>query len=136
MLTPEERLEQLEKVLGELEELSADTPIVVEGARDIAALRRLGVVRNVLALNKGKSVIAFCEELSRRSSRAIILTDWDRRGGQLARMLKEGLESNGVKVNERIRTQIVILSKKEVKDMESLPTFVERLQSMAASQRS
>jgi hypothetical protein len=42
-------------------------------------------------------------------------------------MLREGLEANGVRVNDRIRTQIVILSKKEVKDIESLPTFIARL---------
>jgi 5S rRNA maturation endonuclease (ribonuclease M5) len=136
LLTPEERLELLEKALEELGELSTDVPIVVEGARDIAALKRLGVAKNVLALNTGKSVFAFCEDLSRRSSKAIILTDWDRRGGQLARRLKEGFESNDVKVNDRIRTQIVVLSKKEVKDIESLPTFIERLRSMAVSQRS
>ncbi len=50
-------------------------------------------------------------------------------------MLKDGLEANGVKVNDRVRTQIVILSKKEVKDMESMPTFIDRLKAMALSQR-
>ena len=32
-----------------------------------------------------------------------------------------------MKVNDRIRAQIVILSMKEVKDIESLPTFINRL---------
>jgi hypothetical protein len=34
-----------------------------------------------------------------------------------------------------VRAQIVILSKKEVKDIESMPTFLERLRAMAVSQR-
>ncbi len=135
MLTPEERLEQLEKAFEELEFLSEDSPVIVEGARDVAALKKLGISKNVIPLNKGKSVFTFCEDLARRTKTAVVLTDWDRRGGQLARMLKEGLEANGVKANDKVRTKIVILSKKEIKDMESMPTFIERLKSMAASQR-
>ena len=126
---------QLEKVFQELEELSERWPVIVEGVRDVAALKKMGITKNVMPLNKGKSVFSFCEDLSKRTNAAIVLTDWDRRGGQLARMLKEGLVANGVKVNDRVRTQIVILSKKEVKDMESMPTFIERLKAMAVSQR-
>jgi 5S rRNA maturation endonuclease (ribonuclease M5) len=127
MLTVEERLEQLEKVFEDLEEDSERTPIIVEGVQDVAALKRLGIHKNVMALNRGMSRFSFAEMVSRRFDDAIVLTDWDRRGGQLARMLREALLANGVSVNDRYRTQIVILSKKEVKDIESLPRFVERL---------
>jgi 5S rRNA maturation endonuclease (ribonuclease M5) len=127
MLTVEERLEQLEKVFEDLEEDSERTPIIVEGVQDVAALKRLGIHKNVMALNRGMSIFSFAEMVSRRFDDAIVLTDWDRRGGQLARMLREALLANGVSVNNRYRTQIVILSKKEVKDIESLPRFVERL---------
>jgi 5S rRNA maturation endonuclease (ribonuclease M5) len=127
MLTADERLEQLEKVLQELEVLSEDTPVIVEGVRDRSALKQLGITKNVLPLNRGKSVFSFCEDLAKEAKHAIILTDWDRRGGQLARMLKDGLEANGVRVNDKIRMQIVVLSKKEAKDIESLPTFIDRL---------
>ena len=127
MLSPQERLDKLEKVLEELEDLSERMPIIVEGARDAVALRRLGITKNVMPLNKGVSVFAFCERLSRTAAEVVILTDWDRRGGQLARMLKEGMSANGVRTNDRIRTEVVILAKKEVKDIESLPTFLESL---------
>jgi 5S rRNA maturation endonuclease (ribonuclease M5) len=135
MLSPEERLEQLEKVFEELVDLSADAPIIVEGIRDADALSRLGIEKNVVTLNRGVSILTFCEQISRKSKKAIVLTDWDRRGGQLARMLKESLMANGVEVIDSIRTQIVILSKKEVKDVESMPTFIERLRARDASQR-
>ena len=135
MLSPEERLEQLEKVFEELVDLSADAPIIVEGIRDAGALSRLGIEKNVVTLNRGVSILTFCEQISRKSKKAIVLTDWDRRGGQLARMLKESLMANGVGVIDSIRTQIVILSKKEVKDVESMPTFIERLRARDASQR-
>jgi 5S rRNA maturation endonuclease (ribonuclease M5) len=127
MLTADERLEQLEKVLQELEVMSEDIPVIVEGVRDRSALKQLGITKNVLPLNRGKSVFSFCEDLAKEAKHAIILTDWDRRGGQLARMLKDGLEANGVRVNDKIRMQIVVLSKKEAKDIESLPTFIDRL---------
>jgi 5S rRNA maturation endonuclease (ribonuclease M5) len=135
MLTPKERLEQLEKVLQQLDDLNHDVPIIVEGARDTDALRKLGIEKRVKPLNTGKSVFSFCEDVSRNSTEAIILTDWDRRGGRLARMLKEGLQANGVRPNLELRAQIVILSKKEIKDIESLPTFIDRLKASAAGQR-
>ncbi len=119
----------------ELDDLSENRPVIVEGARDVAALKKLGITKNVTPLNTGLSVFGFCEDLSKRTNEAVILTDWDRRGGQLARMLKEGLLANGVKANDRVRARIVILSKKEVKDIESMPTFMERLKAMAMSQR-
>ena len=127
MLSAEERLEQLERLFVELEDLSETTPVIVEGSRDVAALKRMGIVKNVTALHKGVSVFSFCENLSRESSAAIVLTDWDRRGGMLARMLRDGLKANGVEVNDYIRKRIVMLSKKEIKDIESLPKFIERL---------
>jgi len=127
VLTVEERLEELEKVFEDLEEDSKSMPIIVEGAQDVAALRRLGIQKNVMALNRGISIFSFAEMVSRRFDDAIVLTDWDRRGGQLARMLREALQANGVSVNDRYRTQIVILSKKEVKDIQSLPRFMEKL---------
>jgi len=135
LLTPEERLEQLEKVFEDLEDVSADVPVIVEGLRDVKALKRLGITKNVIALNRGVSVSTFSEEISKRHRKAVVLTDWDRRGGQLARMLKEALMANDVEVIDRIRIQVVILSKKEVKDIESMPTFIERLKARDASQR-
>jgi 5S rRNA maturation endonuclease (ribonuclease M5) len=127
LLSPEERLEQIEKVLSQLQDLSETTPIIVEGLRDIAALKRMGITRNVISLGKGNSIFNFSENLSRTTKGAVILTDWDRKGGQLARMLKEALMANGVIANESIRAKLGILSKKEVKDIESIPAFVERL---------
>jgi len=127
LLSPEERLEQIEKVLSQLQDLSETTPIIVEGLRDIAALKRMGITRNVISLGKGDSIFNFSENLSRTTRRAIILTDWDRKGGQLARMLREALMANGVIANDNIRAKLGILSKKEVKDVESMPAFVERL---------
>jgi 5S rRNA maturation endonuclease (ribonuclease M5) len=131
MLTPDERLEQLESVFLELEYESETTPIIVEGKKDVEALALLGITKNVITLSKGVSVFSFSEAISRRSRKAVILTDWDRKGGHLARMLKEALMNNGVTVDDRIRARLAILSKKEVKDIESLPKFVTHLRQIA-----
>ncbi|MEW5747334.1 MAG: toprim domain-containing protein [Candidatus Thermoplasmatota archaeon] len=131
MLTPEERLGEILEVLDDLEDLSADTPIIVEGLKDASALRRLGVRRNVVTLGKGLTVFAFCERLSERHGRAVVMTDWDRKGGKLARMLKEGLEANGARADTDLRARLVLLVKKDIKDIEGLPAYVERLRAMA-----
>lgn len=130
MLSAEERLEQLEKVIDDLEDASNQTPIIVEGKRDVLALRLLGITTNVVSMNKGVSIFSLAESMSREHHQVIVLTDWDRRGGQLARMLKDAFAANDVSVNDVFRTRIVILSKKEIKDIESLPKFIERLRTL------
>lgn len=131
MLSPLERLEQVLKVLDEIERLSSEAAIVVEGLKDIEALRRLGIDKNVVALGRGRSIVAFCEDLAKEHDEVVILTDWDRKGGHLARTLKEALTTNSVKALESPRTQLVILTKKEIKDVEGLPAFLERLRTAA-----
>ncbi|MDH3365682.1 MAG: toprim domain-containing protein [Thermoplasmata archaeon] len=133
MMSPIERFERIMKLIDELEELSGKMPVVVEGLRDIRALKLLGVERNVVSLSKGMSILAFCEFLSKEWSSAVILTDWDRKGGRLARKLKEAFEASGVKPVVDVRTQLAYLAKKEVKDIESLPTYVRRLRTMTES---
>src|SRR4030042_6034448 len=113
MMSAEERLKRLEKLVEELHYRSLDTPIVVEGLRDVAALKKLGVTKNVVPLNKGSSVIAFSEDIAKEFSKEVILTDWDRKGGHLARLLLEALTGTDVKVDTDIRAKIVMLSKKE-----------------------
>lgn len=132
MMSPAERLERVLKVIDELEVLSEEMPVVVEGLRDVEALGLLSVKKNVMSLSRGISVFAFCESLMREWDSVLILTDWDRKGGRLARKLKEAIEANGGKPVETIRTQLAYLTKKEIKDIESLPTFVQRLRTLAS----
>jgi len=127
MLSPDERLEELETLFQELEFVSETSPIIVEGKKDVEALALLGITSNVITLSKGVSMFTFSEGISRQWKRAVVLTDWDRKGGHLARMLKEALMNNGVVVNDNIRARLAMLSMKEVKDIQSLPRFVNNL---------
>lgn len=134
MLSPKERLEKIMDILEELEEASTRSPIIVEGIRDVEALRRLGIERNVTSLSKGISLFAFCERLSMSWDEVVLLTDWDRKGGRIARKLKDALDANGARAVEDLRARLAILVKKEVKDVEGLPTYIERLRNLANAQ--
>jgi len=89
------------------------------------------VKSNIITLNRGVSLFTFWETISSDCPAVVLLTDWDRKGGQLARRLKEAFEANDTKVNNSIRMELVILAKKDIKDIESLPAFVRRLRAMA-----
>ena len=93
----------------------------------VEALRELGLQGEVFPLNSGVSMFNLAEAFSRRHRRAIILTDWDRRGGQLCRLLMDAFEANGVKYDVDLRARLTLLCRKDIKDVESLAAHVERL---------
>ena len=105
-MRPHERLEELENLIDELILENSETPVIVEGRKDERTLRRLGLEGPILRLNKGVSVFSTCEEVSKKHNKVILLTDWDRRGGHLAKLLREGLEANGVKYDDDIRAAL------------------------------
>ncbi len=126
----EKTLEDIQEAL-ELLASQPNIPIIVEGRKDVRALRELGIEGIVIVLNDGNSIIDTCTNLSKEHKKAIILTDWDRKGGQLARLLMEALEANDMRYDNDIRATISRLSKKEIKDIESLPKYLARLEEMA-----
>ncbi|MCO5380869.1 MAG: hypothetical protein NHB15_00985 [Methanosarcina barkeri] len=56
-----------------------------------------------------------------------MLTDWDRRGDLLAVKLSEYFENFGLKPELQIRNKLRLMSQKEIKDVESLYTYVSKL---------
>jgi len=125
--------EDLQRVLEDLVEQNQDAPIIVEGDRDRKSLRALGVHGEILSLNRGISVFALCESIAERSRGAVILTDWDARGGRLARQLRQGLAANGVRYDDELRARLTHLCRKDIKDVESLHAFVLAIQEKAQS---
>ncbi len=123
----EERDREILETLGELRELSLEMPVIVEGKKDREALRRLGVQGTLVSVHGGTTVFRLCETLAEDHDHVIILTDWDRRGGQLSRLLREGLAANDVRANTEIRARLARLCKKEVKDVEGLRRLVARI---------
>jgi len=122
-----ERLEKLEELILQLQNLSKEgNVIIVEGQRDRRALRELGIT-GPIELGTKKSLLLFCEELARTYRNAIILTDWDRTGNRLAKLMEQYLMAVSVKVNTDIRVKIQNLVQKRIKDVESLHTHISNL---------
>jgi 5S rRNA maturation endonuclease (ribonuclease M5) len=122
-----ERLESIEEIILELQAL-ADTGaiIVVEGRRDVASLRSLGI-NGEIRLASQQPLLEFTEQLSKSGKKIIVLTDWDKRGGMMARKIIDDLLFYGIVPNTDIRSRIGILVRKSIKDIESLNSYVSRM---------
>ncbi len=122
-----ERLEDLEQILEELIRDNMTTPIIVEGIKDKTALRKLGCEGVILLINTGKSIVNLATEIATQHKKVIILTDWDREGGHLARLLTSAFDNNAISYDMDYRKRLALVAKKDVKDVEALPKFCENL---------
>ncbi len=95
-------LEELEELLSELREENKTVPIIVEGDKDINALRKLEITGEIIRFNTGQSISDFSDSIARQYRKVILLTDWDWRGGRLGSTIKKHLE-NRVECNVRYR---------------------------------
>lgn len=123
----EKQAEELLQIIGRLKRSNDEYPVIVEGRKDERALKRIGLSGVILKLDKGDSIFNFCENLRGQYEKVVILTDWDRKGGRLARALRDGLKANGVPYDDDFRRQIAFLVRKEVKDVEGLPKLLSKL---------
>ena len=123
----EERLAEIKEGLEELEELAADHVILVEGLKDKKALSSIGIEGEVFMIQSEGGPIKAAEYVSEHGGKAVILTDWDRRGGTIAHELENQLSSLGLIYDSRIRARLSFLCKKYIKDIESLDKLLERL---------
>ncbi len=120
-------LEALEEILDLL--LDASTKgalIIVEGRRDEIALRDLGLKGPVLLASR-RPALNLAEEVARNFSKVVLLTDWDAKGDELARIIEIHLRSMGSKPDLEIRGKLKRLIKKEIKDVESLSLYMNRM---------
>ena len=125
-----ERLEALEDALERLAFLAKSDAILVEGRKDEAALRAVGIDGRFVHVQSSGGPVKAAEAVWRSGSGAVIMTDWDRRGGSLARMLRENLESLGV--GDSIRRDIASCIRPYSKDVESLDTVLSLLRARSA----
>ena len=123
----EERLIEINEVLEELKELSEDHIILVEGPNDKKALAEIGISGKLFMIQSEGGPIKAAEYVSEHGGKAIILTDWDRRGGTIAHELEIQLSSLDLEYDKRIRAKLSFLCKKYIKDVESLDKLLERL---------
>jgi 5S rRNA maturation endonuclease (ribonuclease M5) len=120
-----EHLEDVEKIIEKLKILNRECAVIVEGRKDEETLRKLCLKGKIIRIRG--SISGLCEEISREHKKVIILSDWDKKGGELCRRLKKYLNANSVKYDDRIRAELTEVCKREIKDVESLITYVENL---------
>jgi dTMP kinase len=127
MRDPEETLDGIEKIITALKDRPENVVILVEGRKDRIALTCLGVSGDIVQVQDAGGIFGVAESIAHQQKEAIILTDWDRKGGQLAELLRNALKANGVRYDDKLRARLSTLSKKEIKDIESLPSFITYL---------
>ena len=122
-----ERLEELQSIVDELTERAAQGAVIlVEGRRDIDSLKALGIDGRIIMTSQ-KQLFNLAESVSHESDDIIILTDWDERGDEVARNAGIFLLANDARPDGELRKKLSSLSRKEIKDVESLHGYIERL---------
>ena len=130
-----ERFEALEEILDILQEMSATHIALIEGNKDRRALDNLGLCDlQTIEVQREGGPLRAAERLSEMKMPAIILTDWDDRGNRIEQELKIQLDALCVKYDTEIRLRLRDLCIKDIKDVESLDSFYERLKKLADSQ--
>lgn len=127
-----ERFELLEAYLEELEKLAQDHIILIEGNKDRRALEKLisGDFQFIEVQRDGGPIRA-AEMVSESGLPAVIFTDWDKKGILLAHELESQLRSLEVSFNSELRRKFSSVSRKDIKDVESLASLYARLYDIA-----
>ena len=122
----DQALERLTRLFGELEAM-VDV-VIVEGLRDLEALRQLGF-RGVVSLFSQVGVLDtdFIDSISREHGSVAILTDFDEEGRKIDLALSEGFERRGLRVEKGLRREMArIMAAMKVYAIESLDNAQEK----------
>ena len=122
-----EKEERIAEVLSALAEESAKgTRILVEGKKDIEALRALGIEGPLLSVKTGgKSFLDVVSELEKsKTSRVILFLDFDRRGKEGTRRLKLNLEGLKIKTDIEFWRALSRLAGRDVQCVEGLTAYL------------
>jgi 5S rRNA maturation endonuclease (ribonuclease M5) len=127
---PNKYARKLEILTRIFEKLSKKTEpnilIIIEGKKDLHALRRLGITADAICIrSRGKVLVDCLDELDAKE--VIMLVDFDDYGVTLAKKITQYLEGRGVKVNNIFWKEIQAIVKRDVKDIEGLPSYLEKL---------
>ncbi len=122
-----ERASRLREVLEALYEINKNIPVIVEGKRDAMALRKLGLMGDIITLHSGNNIYEFCEDISERFDKVIILLDWDSKGESLNKELNRHLKGLWEEFSA-FREIFKILCRKDIKDIEGMPKLLKNLE--------
>ena len=124
------KAEKLAQLLERLvAEATKSTLIVVEGRNDIEALKELAIQGNIISVKTaGRSFLDVLTEIEEQNvSKVILLLDFDRRGREWTKRLKQRLEEKRIKVDISFWNKLRALVRHDIKDVEGLPTYLKTL---------
>lgn len=131
--------EKEEKILQVLERLVKESakgiPIIVEGKKDVEALRALAIEGKIIeAKTSGKSMLDVISEVEEcETQEVILLLDFDRRGREWTKRLKQYLEKMQIKPNIFFWKKLLSIAGRDVKDVEGLPSYMATLKKKAGN---
>ncbi len=114
---------KLEEIFKELRKRSEDGAIIiVEGPKDVASLRSLGVEGDIVTSSNTPDAV-LVDEIGKKD--VIILTDCDRRGDTIEKSLLNKFSSWGVTPNTEFKKRIFSVLK-EIHEIEDLAKYLEK----------
>jgi 5S rRNA maturation endonuclease (ribonuclease M5) len=120
----------------DVREGGSSCPILIEGKKDVKALRKLGFSGVIEQLNRGwdrSRLVAYlfekygCSNPNDGGPAIIMLMDWDRTGGRIQKEMSIRLKLMDISLDEETRMELVRAMKPEGKTVESLAPFAGEL---------
>ena len=111
-------------------------PIIVEGKKDVLALKTMGFTGPIEQVNRGwdqSRLVTYLFETygslntADHDASVILLMDWDRTGGRLQRKIGERLQAFGMRIDNETRMELVRAMKPEGRTVEGLKAHAEKL---------
>jgi len=133
-----EREDRIQQVLACLiEESSRGILVIVEGKNDVETLRQLGVEGDIVSAKTGGKTQqdVICELEESGAKEVIMLLDFDKRGREWTRVLKQRLEKARIKPNLTFWNDLMRFAGREVKDVEGLASYIQTLKKKAGETR-
>ncbi len=124
-----ESLREFLELLRDLREtlVEENAVILVEGERDRASLLGLGLpAASILLVHHGVTLSELVEGVVRRGRMVIILTDWDRAGGELAHRIHSLLDDGRVRTDLSFRRRLAKVVRGETQYVEAVLAWAER----------
>ena len=129
--------EKIQEILEALKAESANgTPIIVEGKKDVETLLALGVEGVLLAAKTGgKSFLDVVTEVEQMGIGEVILfLDFDRRGKEGTKKLKQSLERSGITPNITLWKELKGLLRRDIQCVESIAAYLQTLREKIGTQ--
>ena len=132
MTSSERKFEYLTELLEKLcLEGDKGVPLLVEGKKDSVALRKLGFTGKIICVkNSSKVLVDLLDDV--QSNEVALFVDFDESGIALAKSITQYLEGRDVKVNSTFWRRTHSFVRKDLSEIEGLPSYLEKLKKRVA----